>query len=149
MAELIYYSGTEGIPPQLHDLSRRLFDIDASAGIVRMHDGKQIVLNNQANCTLKVASLNDATNWTRQEYYHPSDLEVFLQRCQQELEPNNPASTIENTYRVFTPEYGIQSENGWQEVISSYQIYEVGGQFYQLCQNVTHRDISRPTDLRI
>ena len=149
MADLIYYSGTEGIPPELHELSRRLFDIDGSAGMVRMLDGKQLILNDQANCTLQVASLTDATNWCRSEYYHPADLESFLQRCQQQLEANNPQSVLENTYRSFEPTMGINSEEGWLEITSRYTLHEVNGEYFQIGQNIEFRDIPRPADLRV
>lgn len=147
MAELIYYSGTEGIPPQLYELSRRLFDIDGNAGIVRMRDGKQIIINDAAGEVLKVKSFADATNRTREQYFHPGDLPTFLQRCRQELEPNNPQSLLEHTYRAFDVDLGINSNDGWRQFTTQYTLHEVAGNFYQICQAVAVTDISRPTDL--
>ena len=147
MAELIYYSGTEGIPPELYELSRRLFDIDGNAGIVRMRDGKQIIVNDAAGEVLKVKSFADATNRTRDEYFHPGDLQAFLSACRQELEPNNPQSVLEYTYRAFDVDLGINSNDGWRQFTTQYTLHEVAGNFYQICQAVAVTDIPRPTDL--
>ena len=148
MANELWF-GDVGISQELIDLAQRLFENPKSGGIVRMTDGKQIILHDESRASLKFASITDATNWERRQYYHPGDLETFLRRCQQELEPNNPFSIIENTYRVFHPDLGMESEEGWMRVSTRFTLYEVNGEFYQMGENLNFEDISRPTDLRV
>ena len=148
MADSLYF-GNEGIPVAIYELGKKLYDLPGSGGLVRMSDGKVLILNDQATCTLKVASLSDATNWSRDEYLHPEDYRLFKILCEQELEPNNPQSVIEYTYRAFEPDFGISSPDGWMEITSRYTLHEVNGQFYQIGHNLNFKDISRPTDLRI
>lgn len=144
MANTIWF-GDIGVSRSLIQLvERELFERPRSAGIVRLSDERQIILHDESTCTLKFSGLDEATNWRREQYWHRQDLLDFRRLCQQLLEPNNPQSIIEHTYRAKEPKEGAS----WLRVTNRFQLFDAGdGDTYQLFENLEFMEISPPTDL--
>ena len=136
--ELWFGSGTS-YSPGLIRLALEICERPRSAGLVRLRDERQILIHDEASCTLKVATAQEATEWTRESYWHPQDLLDFRRRCRQE-------SNLENTYRTFEPSLGMyNTEPGnWMEISTRYQLIEVEGESYQLFETLGYRDIEAP-----
>lgn len=150
MANTIWF-GDIGVSFELYQLAQRLFEEPKSAAIVRLCDEKQIIIHDEGKCTLNFNDPKDASNWHRSEYWHPQDLVDFRARCQQELEPNNPNSVFEHTYRSFEPNLGMFSnETGnWLKLTTRYRLFDVGdGEMYQLGENIAIVEMNNiPSDL--
>lgn len=150
MANKIWF-GDIGVSFELYQLAQRLFEDPKSAAIVRLSDEKQIIVHDEGKCTLKFNNPQDASTWHRSQYWHPQDLIDFRIRCQQELEPNNPNSVFEHTYRSFEPDLGMSSNEpgNWLQLTTKYHLFDVGdGEIYQLGENIAIVEMNNiPSDL--
>ena len=144
MANELWFGADIGFHPNLIRLALEICERPRSAGIVRLSDERQVLMHDEATCTLKTATAQEATQWTREDYWHPQDLLEFRRICQQQ-------ENFEHSYRTFMPTRGmLDTEPGnWQEITTSYQLFEIEGVHYQLYETLGFRDIEAPTDLRI
>lgn len=125
------------ITPNILRVFDEIVNCSGGAGLVRLSDGLQLCLNDKSDCTLRgLATISEATKWKRKDYWNPEDLETFLRETQQQLEPNNPQSSIEFTYLTFDPKTG-NFQNYDQRITSQYRLVEDGlGNLYHFGKNV-------------
>lgn len=133
VANMLWF-GKIPVTPALFRLAADLIENPRRAGIVRIPDERQIILTNESGYSLKNASLEEAVTWTRENYWHPQDLQEFRQRCRQELSAEGE-SYIEHTYRAFDPTLGATNPTfgNWVRLTQRYRLFDGNdGNFYQL-----------------
>jgi len=120
-----------------------------AGGIVRVADNRQVVMS-YANAKKDAdftagAGVKKAVTWSREDYWHPGDLNEFDREWQQQLEPNNPNSWIEVKWRSFDPAIGLDSEEGWIEFANRYKLLvDEYGNCYHVSWNLGMTDITKP-----
>lgn len=87
--------------------------------VVRLSDEKQIILSRANSSLIASSTLLQAVERKRHEYWHPEDLEQF-RMFTQELEPNNPDSRREFSFRIFDPVSG----DNWRRNTNEYRLIE-------------------------
>lgn len=126
------------------DIARALDEIlecDNGAGMVRLSDNQQIILNESATCTLgDRATLDDAVRWRRSDYWLAEDLDRAWQEWRS-LEVNNPDSNCEITYLIGDATKGagviLSPHQCIQRVTSRYRLVQDGnGILYHVAQNI-------------
>lgn len=123
---------------------------EQAGGIVRVTDNQQVVMSHtnakkDADYTAG-AGVKKAVTWKRSDFWHPSDLADFERDWRQGLEPNNPDSWLEFTWRSFDPELGISSPDGWLEFTNRYKLLiDEHGIAYHVSHNLGLQIISQPT----
>ena len=125
------------ITPAIMRVFEEIINCSGGAGLVRLSDGLQLCLNEHSDGTLRgTASISDATKWKREDYWHPQHLQDFLRESRQQLEPNNPKSSMDFTYLVFDPKTG-NLNNCDQRITSQYRLIEDGlGNLYHFGRNL-------------
>lgn len=137
----------------LYDAMGEILNYESGAGLVRLSDSLQLALNENSNCTLTSgATVKDAVNWERWQYWHPEHLERFLQESRQRLEANNPDIWMEFTYNTFDPLIYTDPAEGVlncdQQITSKYRLVFNGGNpndlrnYFHLGKNVAFESIT-------
>jgi hypothetical protein len=120
-----------------------------AGGIVRVADNQQVAMshaNAQKDSDFTAgAGVKKAVKWKRSDFWHPGDLADFEREWRQELEPNNPDSWIEVSWRSFDPDLGMFSSDGWIEFSNRYKLLvDEQGKTYHVSWNLGMRDIPQP-----
>lgn len=124
-----------------------------AGGIVRAADNQQVVMshaNAQKNADFTAgAGVKKAVRWKRSDFWHPGDLAEFERDWKQQLEPNNPHSWVDVSWRSFDPELGISSPDGWIEFSNRYKLLvDEQGNTYHVSWNLGMHNIAQPIGTR-
>ncbi|WP_026736101.1 hypothetical protein [Fischerella sp. PCC 9605] len=114
-------------------------------GIVRLSDELQVILHDSISLSNPGHTMQEATNWRREQYWHPTDLEEFrrLSRAQ-----NN----IEFTWRSFDPALGMndRTPGNWLEFTVAYQLLEDEfGESFHFFESRDWREIEPPVGVTL
>jgi hypothetical protein len=100
---------------------------DLPGGLVRRSDNRQIALTAASQrIILGGATVQDAVKRKRSDYWFLGDLETYMRESQQQLEPNNPDSVLEFSWRGCDR----QREN-WRQFSNRYRLIEANGILYE------------------
>lgn len=150
---LVTVSQAINISPAMHEAYGQILAHSDGAGLVRLSDNLQLALNEHSDGTLvNGATIDDAVQWQREQYWHQEDLDIFLRDTRQQLEPNNVNSWITRTYRVYDPKAHngptVGSQNCDREITSKYRLIFNGGDsndlrnYFHLGMNLDIKTIS-------
>jgi hypothetical protein len=122
---------------------------EQAGGLVQVRDNQQVAMSyanaRKDNDFTAGAGVKKAVKWKRSDYWHPQDLIDFDREWAQKLEPNNPDSWMEFSWRSFDPDLGIDSCDGWIEFTNRYKLLvDERGNNYHVSLNLGMRDISQP-----
>lgn len=113
---------------------------EVRGAVVRLSDEKQIILSRANSSLIASSTLLQAVERKRIEYWHPADLEDF-RTFTLGLEPNNPDSRREFTFRIFDP---VTGEN-WRKNTNEYRLIEDSlGNKYHFSINLGQETIPTP-----
>lgn len=120
-----------------------------AGGIVRVTDNQQVAMshaNAQKDSDFTAgAGVKKAVKWKRSDFWHPGDLADFEREWRQKLEPNNPDSWVEVSWRSFDPDLGMFSSDGWIEFSNRYKLLvDEQGKTYHVSWNLGMKDIPQP-----
>ena len=108
--------------------------------VVRLSDEKQIILSRTNSSLIASSTLLQAVERKRIEYWHPEDLDAF-RAFTLGLEPNNPDSKQEFSFRIFDPVTG----DNWRRNTNEYRLLEDSfGLKYHLSINLGQEPIPSP-----
>lgn len=121
---------------------------ERSLGLVRLADERQISVSGGVDGKYLVgASVDQANQWKRSDYWHPEDLSEFNRACQQSMSTDSD-QWFEYRYRSFDP-LAPADQHGPDfcdfEFISRYRLIEgPGGTLYHLGENIDMIEITTP-----
>lgn len=123
--------------PLLRTVELMLSDPTVSYSLVRLADQAQIACNGGSSRQfLAGADLENVVTWTRDQYWHPDDLENFNRDWVRELEPNSQR-WMEYRYRAINPENDSDRLSPTMRLVSRYRLIDDGfGQLFHLGQNL-------------
>lgn len=111
--------------------------------IVRLHDERQIIITESNSMLIKGATLEEAVQRKRSEYWYLPDLAEFNRESKQKLEPNNENSFIEFTWRGVS-----KDRTDWRMFTNRYNLIQDNyGVLYQVSQNLGVNEIYTPPKL--
>lgn len=114
-------------------------------GLVRVRDEQQILFSPNCQDLNPGHSMDEALTWKRPDFWHPEDLRVFNRDTHQQLEPDNPASTIQYTWRSFDPELGLDADDGWLSFTTEYRLVrDAYGDLIHIGRNMGMDEIRKP-----
>ena len=131
------------VTPGLLAIANDLINNPRKAGVVRLSDELQVIMSDGCKILNPKHTLQEATNWTREQFWHPQDLIDFRRECQQQLNPDG-SNDLEFTWRSFDPDLGISNSTpgNWLEFTTRYRLFDGGdGDFYQVSDNLGMREI--------
>lgn len=119
-------------------LSRSLLDVfgyflenpELKGALVRRADNRQIAMSeaSQGICSIP---LEEAVKRRREDYWHLPDLDQFMRESRRQLEPDNPDSTLEFSWR--SNGYG----SNWRQFTNRYRLIRDGfGNLYEVSENL-------------
>ncbi len=101
---------------------------EIKVGLVRRFDNRQIAVTSACNnVILGGATLQDAVKRKRSDYWFLPDLETYMKESQQQLEPNNPNSTLEFSWRGCD-----RHRQNWRRFTNRYHLIESDGIIYEV-----------------
>lgn len=137
--QVLQFGGQMKVTMPLLRIFEQMLTSDTPGGLVRVHDQQQVCLNS-ANQGLLSVSTRKATSWKRHEYWYLPDLENFEREWRQRLEPDNPQSVLEFTYRSKdTPEHQTFD----LRVTTRYRLIRSGEELYHYCEAAGMEEVSR------
>lgn len=115
---------------------------DRSLGIVRLPDERQISVSGGAGGKYLVgASIEEATQWRRADYWHPEDLTRFNQEWAQAMSVGG--QWFEYRYRSFDPRGG-RPDNCDFEFVSRYKLIQgADGTMFHYAENLDMIELAR------
>lgn len=143
------------IMPMIGDLpfNRELLDVfgmmlsspESSYGLVRLSDERQLsVSGGDGGKFLVGASVEQATQWYRADYWHPEDLFNFNREWSAQMSPGS-SQWFEYRYRSFdplAPKYRRGPQYCDYEFVSQYKLVEgPRGELYHLAKNLDMLEI--------
>ncbi len=126
--------------PILKVLEQFLESPDIRAGLVRRSDNRQIAITEASRPFVLGADLSEAVTWQREDYWYLPDLDDYIRESRQKLEPNNPNSIFEFTWRSHD-----RFHQNWQEFTNCYRLIDAGGIVYEVSIGIAVRSISQPS----
>lgn len=139
-------------PALARELNWFLEHPEQPGGIVAARTGQQIALS-RANTPYvqgpgEAIAVKQAVSWKREEFWFLPDLEAFLEEAKQKLEANNPASTMEFSWRSYDPLTGPESEEpgNWLVFTNRYRLVhdEVTEEAYHVSHNLGFEPCAKP-----
>ncbi|MEO1297746.1 MAG: hypothetical protein AAFW75_18590, partial [Cyanobacteria bacterium J06636_16] len=123
--------------PLLRTVELMLSDPSVSYSLVRLSDQAQVACNGGSSGQfLAGADLENVVTWTRDQYWHPGDLDTFNRDWMRELEPNSER-WFEYSYRAINPGTDTDRHNPTMNLVSRYRLIDDGfGQLFHLGQNI-------------
>ena len=128
------------VTPTLHRaIAFFLENPEVKGGVVRLTDERQIVMSRASASLVKSASLEQAVERKRSDYWYLEDLHTFNSIfTPQALEPNNPDSKREYSFRIYDP----VTRDNWRQNVNEYRlIQDEMGVFYHLFTNLGYESI--------
>ncbi|TFI55109.1 hypothetical protein BLD44_007180 [Mastigocladus laminosus UU774] len=111
---------------------------DMSAGLVRLSDERQICVTEASAQLVPNNDVEQLVRLRRQDYWWLADLESFNQEWRQRLEPNNPQSFFEYSYRSEADSLG-----SWGRFTTRYRVIQDDqGILYHVCYSVGFEPIA-------
>jgi hypothetical protein len=105
------------------------------AGVTRLSDELQIIMSDGCSILNPGHTLQEATTWTRSQFWDAQDLHDFRREVRQKGE-----TVFEYTWRSFEPTDPAKTND--LEFTTRYTLFEGGdGDFYQICDNLGMRVI--------
>lgn len=103
----------------------------------------QIAMSESSRSLVVGASVEQAINRQRQQYWHLPDLEEMNRTIRQELEPNNPRSVVTFSWLGYSPVTGTD----WRRFTGEYRIIQDDqGTLFQVCKNIAVDRVSAPVN---
>lgn len=129
--------------PLLRTVELMLSDPTTSYSLVRLSDQAQIACNGGSSGRfLAGADLEDVVTWTRDQYWHPGDLETFNRDWMRDMEPNSER-WMEYRYRAINPDSDTDRLRPTMNLVSRYRLIDDGfGQLFHLGQNLDINEIA-------
>jgi hypothetical protein len=119
--------------PLLQVFSEFLEYPDRKSGLIRLRDDRQIAVSNSSRVLMRDGDLLRAVQRQRSDYWYLPDLELITQRTRQELEPNNPNSFFEFSWR--SP--GKSESPEWRRYTNQYRLVsDAFGELYQVSNSL-------------
>lgn len=116
--------------PLLQTLTTFLENPNEKWAIVRLVDERQIAMTASCQELIRNATVEQAINRKRSEFWDATDLEEFRRLTRQRPEPNNPQSTMQHRFKVVN-----RTGADWRYMISEYRLIENGGILYHVSHN--------------
>jgi hypothetical protein len=114
-------------PPIFKVFEYFLENPDIPGGLVRRSDNHQIALTAASQrMILGGATVKDAVKRKRSDYWFLGDLETYMRQSQQQLEPNNPNSILEFSWRGCD-----RKRENWRQFTNRYRLIEANGVLYE------------------
>lgn len=117
-------------PVLLKTLSLFLENSDERWTLIRVHDERQIAMTASCQAIIKNATVSDAINRRRPEFWDAEDLRLFHQKARQTLEIDNPNSVMQHRFKVVD-----RTGTDWRWMISDYRLISDNGVLYQVSNN--------------
>ena len=113
---------------------------ERKCGVIRLSDERQVILSASSAALIHEATLEEAVRRKRQDYWYEADLADVNQRTRQELEPNNPNSFLEFTWRGVD-----KTKTMWRRFTNRYRlVQDNAGQVYQVSESLAAKPITAP-----
>ena len=131
------------VTPTLHRaIAFFLENPEAKGGVVRLTDERQIVMSRASASLVASASLEQAVERQRSDYWWLADMDEFNSVfSRQALEPNNPNSKREYSFKIYDP----VTRGNWRQNVNEYRlIQDEMGVLYHLFTNVGYESIPSP-----
>ncbi|PHJ69172.1 hypothetical protein VF14_03290 [Nostoc linckia z18] len=115
------------------------------SGLVRVSDERQVAMSESSAGLVVNATLKQAVQRKRDEYWHPDDLGAFNREWQQNLSVDDNSSTLEFSYR------GVSADGtSWRRFTNRYRLVKDSyGILYHVSSNVGVEEISRPAGITV
>lgn len=132
-------------------LSKPILDVFAyflenpqiKGGLVRLSDERQIAVSEASAALIKNATLEDAVQRKRSDFWYPEDLNEINLLTRQRLEINNPDSTIEFSWRGVD-----RTGTDWRRFTNRYRLVQDDfGVVYQVSVNLGVEAIASPVSV--
>lgn len=136
--ENLLWFANVAVSPALLKLANDLMENPRKAGVTRVSDELQVIMSDACKVLNPGHTLQEATTWTRSQFWHPQDLIDFRRECQQNLNPDG-SNILEFSWASFDPELGMsdRTSGNWLKFTTRYRLFDGGdGDFYQLCENL-------------
>jgi hypothetical protein len=105
------------------------------SGLVRVQDQRQVAMTQASIIMTPRSNLIEAVTYKREDYVHPEDLEDLL-RSLNDLEPDNPSSIIEVSFRADI------NHTNYRRFVNRYRrITDTFGNLFEVAENL---DILEP-----
>ncbi|HEY9660990.1 MAG TPA: hypothetical protein V6C65_21250 [Allocoleopsis sp.] len=116
--------------PLLQTLNLFLENPEEKWALVRLSDESQIAMTASCQELIRNATIEQAINRKRSEFWDANDLEEFRQITRQSLEPNNPQSIVQHRFKVVD-----RTGQDWRWMVSDYRLIEDNGTLYHISHN--------------
>ena len=116
-------------------------------GLVRISDDQQILFGPAFdNLTLNPGhTQEEALKWKRPDYMFAPDYAELKRETHMRLEPDNPDSWVDYTWRSFDPDLGPEDERGWLLFTNRYRlVQDATGSFHHFSQSLGVEEIAKP-----
>ncbi len=134
--------------PLLAAIAYYLENPEIAAGIVSLKNERQCALSLACSQYMPSdgATVQQATNWRRGDYWHLGDLVDFRKESAQWSA--NDGEWHDYGYRTFDPLLGVRSQDGWSHYLNRFKlIADDEGNRFHICENLERIAIARPAFL--
>jgi len=133
-SKLLWFANV-AISPGLLLIANDLMNNPRRAGVTRLSDELQIIMSDGCSILNPGHTLQEATTWTRSQFWDAQDLVDFRREVRQQGE-----SVFEFSWKSFDP-IDINKVNDL-EFTTRYKLFDGGdSQMYQLCENLDMREL--------
>lgn len=135
-SKLLWFANV-AISPGLLIIANDIMNNPRRAGVTRLSDELQIIMSDGCKILNPGHSLQEATTWTRSQFWDAQDLHDFRREVRQRGE-----TIFEYTWRSFDPDDGNKIND--LEFSTRYKLFDGGdGNFYQVCENLGMKEIAK------
>ncbi|WP_292788981.1 hypothetical protein [Nostoc sp. NMS7] len=128
-SKLLWFANV-AISPGLLLIANGLMNNPRRAGVTRLSDELQIIMSDGCSTLNPGHTLQEATTWTRSQFWDAQDLHDFRREVRQQGE-----TVFEYTWRSFEPTDPTRTND--LNFTTRYTLFNGGdGQMYQLCENL-------------
>ncbi|RAM52021.1 MAG: hypothetical protein C6Y22_08255 [Hapalosiphonaceae cyanobacterium JJU2] len=128
-SKLLWFANVS-ITPGLLLIANELMNNPRRAGVTRLSDELQIIMSDGCSILNPGHTMQEATTWTRSQFWDAQDLHDFRREVRQQGE-----TVFEYSWRSFDPIDPTKSND--LKFTTRYKLFDGGdGQYYQLCENL-------------
>ena len=114
---------------------------ERKSALVRLEDERQMVISESAATLIKNATVRDAVQRKREDFWYLPDLEAFTLESQQQLEADNPDSILEFSWRGVD-----RTGQDWRRFTHRYRLVsDAYGTLYHIAENIGVEPSLQPT----
>lgn len=134
-SKLLWFANI-AITPGLLLVANDLMNSPRRAGVTRLSDELQIIMSDGCSILNPGHTMQEATTWTRSQFWDAQDLHDFRREVRQQGE-----TIFEYTWRSFDPDDSNKIND--LEFTTRYKLFDGGdSNLYQICENLGMREIS-------